>query len=156
MALSYAQQQRDPTKHAIGIAFVVLFHVVLIYALLTGLGRAIVEVVKKPLSATIIEELKLPPPPPPPPKKIVEQQKPQPQETFVPPPDVPVAVSTAPTITATTTAVPVEQHVIVAPAPPCASSMRRPQSPMSANAFHAAGVVPKAPRYWWRTSGIGK
>ncbi|MEO8347065.1 MAG: energy transducer TonB, partial [Betaproteobacteria bacterium] len=127
MVMDYARQQRDPTKHAIGIAFVVLFHVVLIYALLTGLGRAIVEVVKKPLSATIIEELKLPPPPPPPPpKKVVEQPKQQPQETFVPPPDVPVAVTTAPTITATTTAPPVVEHVIVAPAPPAPPAPPKP------------------------------
>jgi protein TonB len=120
--MDYAQQQRDPTKHAIGVAFVVLMHVLLVYALMTGLGRAIVEVVKKPLSATIIEELKLPPPPPPPPKRIVEAPKVAPPvETYVPPPDVPVATtSTAPTISATTAAPPVEPHVIQAPvvAPP--------------------------------------
>ncbi len=119
MVMDYARQQRDPTKHAIGITFVILFHVVLIYALLNGLGRAIVEVVKKPLTATIIEELKLPPPPPPPPPKKIVEPKPQPQETYVPPPDVPVpTVSEAPTITATTTAPPTEPHVIVPPAPP--------------------------------------
>ena len=117
MVMDYAKQQRDPTKHAIGIGFVILFHVVLIYALINGLGRAIVEVVKKPLTATVIEELKLPPPPPPPPKKIVEQPKQQPVETFVPPPDVPVQVTTAPVISAVTAAPPTEPHVIAPPAP---------------------------------------
>ena len=63
--MDYATQQRDPTKHAIGVGFVILMHVLLVYALLTGLGRAIVDVVKKPLSATIIEQIKPPPPPPP-------------------------------------------------------------------------------------------
>jgi protein TonB len=121
--MDYATQQRDPTKHAIGVAFVILMHVLLVYALMTGLGRAIVEVVKKPLSATIIEELKLPPPPPPPPKRIVEAPKVAPPvETYVPPPDIPVATTTtAPTISATTTAPPVEPHVIAPPvvvAPP--------------------------------------
>ena len=143
MVLDYARQQRDPTKHAIGIAFVVLFHVLLIYELLTGLGRAIVEVVKKPLSATIIEELKLPPPPPPPPKKVIEQQKPQPQETFVPPPDIPVAVTTAPTITATTTTVPVEQHVIVAPAPPAPPA---PRPAIRRGVTRISGDNPEFPR----------
>jgi len=120
--MNYAQQQRDPGKHAIGIGFVILMHVLLVYALLTGLGRAIVDVVKKPLSATIIEELKLPPPPPPPPKRIVEPPKVAPPvETYVPPPDIPVTTTTtAPTISATTAAPPTEPHVIQAPvvAPP--------------------------------------
>jgi outer membrane protein OmpA-like peptidoglycan-associated protein len=69
--MDYARQQRDPTKHAIGIAFVVLMHLIVIYALLTGLGRTMIEVIKKPLTATIIEEIKAPPPPPPPPKKVI-------------------------------------------------------------------------------------
>jgi len=135
--MDYAQQQRDPTKHAIGVGFVILMHVLLIYALLNGLGRAIVEVVKKPLSATIIEELKLPPPPPPPPKKIVETPKiQQPVETYVPPPDVPVATQTAPTISATTTTAPTEPHVIapptvVAPPAPPKPAVRRGVSRIS-------------------------
>ncbi len=37
-AMDFARQQRDPTKHMIGIAFVVLVHVIVIWALLTGLG----------------------------------------------------------------------------------------------------------------------
>src|SRR5580765_8301181 len=106
--MDYAQQQRDPTKHAIGIAFVVLMHVLLIWALLAGLGKAIIEVVKKPLSATIIEQIKPPPP------KIIEAPKvAPPPETYVPPPDIPApVVNTAPAITATTAAPPVEPHVI--------------------------------------------
>jgi len=130
--MDYATQQRDPTKHAIGVGFVILMHVLLVYALLTGLGRAIVDVVKKPLSATIIDQIKPPPPPPPPPKKIIEAPKvAPPPETYVPPPDVPApAVTTAPTITATTAAPPVEPHVIQAPvvappAPPPKPAVRR-------------------------------
>ena len=124
--MDYARQQRDPTKHAIGVAFVVLVHVLVIWALLSGLGKAIVEVVKKPLTATIIEELKLPPPPPPPPKKVVEQTKQQPVQTFVPPPDVPVPTTSEPVISATTTAPPVEPFVIAAPAPPAPPAPPKP------------------------------
>jgi protein TonB len=76
-------------------------HLLLIWALLTGLGRAVVEVIKKPLSATIVDEIKAPPPPPPPPKKIVEMPKQQaPVETYVPPPDIPVVAPQAPVISA--------------------------------------------------------
>jgi protein TonB len=123
--MDYAQQQRDPAKHMIGIAFVVLVHALVIWAMMSGLARTVVEVIKKPLTATIIEEIKAPPPPPPPPKKVVEQPKVQaPVQAYVPPPDVPVATTqTAPTISATTAAVPTEPHVIAppvvhAPAPP--------------------------------------
>ena len=37
--MDYARQQRDPTRHVIGIAFVVLVHVLVIWALISGLGR---------------------------------------------------------------------------------------------------------------------
>ena len=124
--MDFARQQRDPAKHAIGITFVVVMHVLLVYALLTGLGRAIVEVVKKPLTATIIEELKLPPPPPPPPRKVVETPKVQPVQTFVPPPDVPVPTTTAPTISAVTAVPPTEPHIIAAPAPPAPPAPPKP------------------------------
>jgi len=144
--MDYAQQQRDPTKHAIGVGFVILMHVLLVYALLTGLGRAIVEVVKKPLSATIIEELKLPPPPPPPPKKVVETPKvQQPVQTFVPPPDVPVpTTTTAPTISATTATAPTEPHVIAAPvvAPPPAP----PKPAVRRGVTRISGDNPEYPR----------
>ena len=142
--MDYAQQQRDPTKHAIGVAFVILMHVLLIWALLSGLGRAIVEVVKKPLTATIIEELKVPPPPPPPPKKVMEQPKIQPPvQTYVPPPDVPVQTNTAPTITETTTVAPTEPHVIAAPvvAPPAP-----PKPAVRHGVTRIAGEDPQYPR----------
>src|SRR5512144_1571695 len=119
--MDYARQQRDPTRHVIGIVFVIAFHLLLIWGLMTGLARKTIEVIKKPLTATIIEEIKLPPPPPPPPpKKIVEAPKvQQPVQTYVPPPDIPVpAPVEAPVITAVTPTPPVEAPVIAPPPPP--------------------------------------
>jgi len=131
--MDYARQQRDPARHLIGITFVVLLHLLLIYAMVTGLARKAVEVIKKPLSATIIEEIKAPPPPPPPPKKI-EQAPPKqqaPQETYVPPPDIPVPTTSqdAPVISATTSTAPTAPHVIAPPvveAPPAPPAPPRP------------------------------
>jgi protein TonB len=60
--LDYAQQQRNPAKHLAGIAFVVIFHVALIYGLMNGLARKVVEVVKGPLETRLIEEVKKAPP----------------------------------------------------------------------------------------------
>ena len=132
--MDFARQQRDPTRHLIGITFVVLVHALVIWALLTGLARKAVEVIKKPITATIIEEVKLPPPPPPPPpKKIIEAPK-------VQPPVRPMSrrrtsrcrrLTEAPVITAVTPTPPAEPHVIApppvveAPPPPPKPAVRR-------------------------------
>ena len=119
--MDFARQQRDPARHLIGIAFVVLVHAIVIYALVTGLARKAVEVIKKPLTATIIEEIKPPPPPPPPPpKKIIEAPKLQPIiQPYVPPPDIPLPTPppAEPVISAVTPTPPIEPPVIAPPAP---------------------------------------
>jgi periplasmic protein TonB len=117
--MDFARQQRDPARHVIGITFVILIHVIVIYALVSGLARKAVEVIKKPLTATIIEEIKTPPPPPPPPppRKIVEP--PKSLQPYVPPPDVPVPTpTTEPVISSVTPTPPTEPVVIAPPAPP--------------------------------------
>ena len=116
--MDFARQQRDPGRHVIGIVFVVLVHLLVIYALMTGLARKAVEVIKKPLNATVIEEIKPPPPPPPPPKKIEIPKVQQPVQPYVPPPDIPVPTApTEPVISAPTAVVPTEPVVIAPPAP---------------------------------------
>jgi periplasmic protein TonB len=103
MAMDFAQQQRDPTRHVIGIGAVVILHVLVVWALVSGLARKVVEVVKGPIEVKVIEEIiKKPPPPPevvPPPPKV---QAPPPP--FIPPPEINIAPppTTAPTITAVT------------------------------------------------------
>jgi periplasmic protein TonB len=133
--MDFAQQQRNPTRHLVGMAFVILLHLFVIYALVTGLARNAVEVIKKPLTATIIDEVKIPPPPPPPPpRKIIEPPKVQaPVEPYVPPPDIPVPTPPSePVISAPTTTVPTEQHVIAppVPAPPPKPAIRKGITPL--------------------------
>jgi protein TonB len=115
--MDYARQQRDPMRHMVGLGFVVLVHVLVIWALLSGLGNTVIQVIKKPLTATIVEEIKLPPPPPPPPpKKIIEAPKtPVPVETYIPPPEVVNPTPQAPVITAVTPTPPPETYVIAPP-----------------------------------------
>jgi protein TonB len=137
--MDFARQQRDPTRHLIGIGFVILIHLLVVYALVTGLARRAVEVIKKPLTATIVEEIKAPPPPPPPPKKIEIPRVPPPQQPYVPPPDIPVpTISSEPVISAVTPTPPAEPPVIappvVAPPPPPAppkAAVRRGIVPIS-------------------------
>ena len=54
--MDYAQQQRQPGKHLTGITIVIIFHVLLGWALASGLARKVVKVVKGPLETKIIEE----------------------------------------------------------------------------------------------------
>ena len=135
--MDFARRQRDPTRHLVGITFVVLLHVLVIYGLMTGLARKAVEVIKKPVTATIIEEIKKPPPPPPPPPKKIEpppKAPPPPRQTYVPPPDIPVPppAITAPTITQVTPTVPVTPYVIEPPPPPKVEAPPAPPPPKPA------------------------
>ncbi|MFA6314603.1 MAG: hypothetical protein WC681_24245, partial [Sterolibacterium sp.] len=89
--MSYAQPH-DSGKRLTGFAFVVLLHALLVYGLINGLARKIVEVVSQPLETKIIEELKPPPdkPPPPPPPKLNTPPPP-----YIPPPEVSVQMPAA-------------------------------------------------------------
>ena len=124
----YAEQQRKPGKHAVGIGIVVLMHILLGWALVSGLAQKVVEVIKNPIETKIIEEVKPPPPPPenlpPPPPKLAP-----PPPSFVPPPEVTVAPppTPAPAITVQTTTPPPPTPVTIAPAPaPAASAAPAP------------------------------
>jgi periplasmic protein TonB len=126
--MDYAQQQRNPTKHMVGIAVVILLHIALVYALINGLGAKIVEVIKKPLETQIIEEVKPPPPPPPqtlpPPPKFAAPPPP-----FIPPPEVQVNVPPPPNPIAVTA-----QVAPTEPAPPIAAVAPPPAPPAAAPA----------------------
>ncbi len=113
--MDYAQRQRQPGKHLTGITVVVVLHIVLGYALVSGLARKVVEVIKQPLETKIIEEVKKPPPPdtpPPPPPKMVQVMP-----TFVPPPEVQVQTPIAPPPIAATTSVAPPVYAPPVPAP---------------------------------------
>jgi protein TonB len=100
--MDYAQQQRNPARHLISFSLVVLLHVVAVYALVNGLARKIVEVIKKPIETKIVEEHRAPPPPeapPPPPPKIAAPPPPP----FIPPPEIQIAI--APPVQSTITQV---------------------------------------------------
>lgn len=79
--------ERGAATRFIGFAAVVLFHIGLIYVLASGLGTQIVEVVRAPILASLLEETKPPPeqPPPPPPPPMTP-----PPATFVPLPEIQV------------------------------------------------------------------
>ena len=116
--MDYAQRERNPARHLPSITMVVVLHLLLGYALVTGLARKVVEVMKAPIETKIIEEMKKPPPdtPPPPPPKLATPPPP-----FIPPPEINIQVpitQVAPTITTVTTTLPPPGPAIVAPPAP--------------------------------------
>jgi protein TonB len=151
--MSYAESQHQSGRKSLGIFFVVLLHLVTAYALVTGLARKAVEVIRGPIETKLIEELKkLPPPdkPQPPPRQKAEPPP------FVPPSEVAVLapVAVAPTITVTPP-VAVAPSVEVAPAPPAlpkpvqrvapvidaAKSCRKPEYPATSKRLEEEGLV---------------
>ncbi|PUE09668.1 energy transducer TonB, partial [Limnohabitans sp. WS1] len=84
----YASRQRKPTKHLVGLGLVVVLHLLLFWAISSGLARAVVKKIQGPVEAVLLEDAKpdIPPPPPPPPPKNL----PPPPPAYVPPVDVAV------------------------------------------------------------------
>jgi protein TonB len=122
--MDFAQQQRNPAKHLVGIAFVVIFHILLVYALIHGLGKSLVDVIKKPVEVKIVEEVKPPPPPPqnlPPPPKLLAPPPP-----FIPPPEVTINN-------------PPPSPVAIAPTPPVAQDYKPVAAPPAAPAPPSTG-----------------
>lgn len=132
--MSYTSSN-DAGRHWTGLFAVILLHLVLVYALVNGLARKIVEVVRPPLETKVIEEVKPPPekaPPPPPPKLAA------PPPPFIPPPEVLVQVpQTAPTITAVTRVKPTE------PVPPPAAPVVATRAPVRVAAVVQANSCEK-------------
>ena len=52
--MDYAQYQRNPARHLPSVLTVVVLHLALGYALVTGLARKVVEVIKQPIETKII------------------------------------------------------------------------------------------------------
>ncbi|MFL6663783.1 MAG: energy transducer TonB, partial [Rhizobacter sp.] len=130
--MTFSRQQADPGRHAAGLSFVVVLHVAVVYALVTGLAKKVVDVVRAPIDTRVIEEIRKPPPPPevqlPPPPKLEAPPPP-----FIPPPEVQVQSPVQPpTITATTPTPPAAPVAVVPMAPQADAAPAAPAAPVSA------------------------
>ncbi len=146
----------ETSKRLTGIVFVGLLHVFLIYALVTGLARKVVEIVIPPLETKVIEEVKPPPvdkPPPPPPPKLAAPPPP-----YIPPPEVkfdtppPPATNAIAAVSAVKPAVeapvPVPKAEAAPPAPPKrtpavvdANACEKPEYPAASLRAQETGLV---------------
>ncbi len=116
--MDFADDRKMSVNTMVGIAIVILLHVFLVYALVTGLATSVVDVIKKPLEIKIIQAPLAPPPPPPamrtpPPPKLTTPPPP-----YIPPPLIEIQQPTPPPpVIAVTTSVKPPAPVAVAPAP---------------------------------------
>ncbi len=139
--MEFGSKKGDAKNRLAGIGLVVVFHVVLIYALVTGLARKGIEILPQDVKTKIIKEVKHdePPPPPPPPKF----QPPPPP--MIPPPEIQIA-SDAPrgnAITATTNKAPPAPVQKSAATPPVvlAKNCREPDYPAVSERLRETGTV---------------
>lgn len=139
--MSFVQPAGGTSRRNAAIAVAVVFHLALVWGLMNGLGRSVMQAIKAPVETHIIEEVKPPPPPP----KVIEMPPPPayvppPPPAYVPPPEVQVqAPPTAqPTITTTSAEPP--------PAPPpVAPRVEAPPAPPRVEAPPAPAPVPPPP-----------
>jgi len=125
--MGYAEQQRQPGKHAVGIGVVIILHILLGWALASGLATKAVRIILPETEAVIIVDKPKPPPPPleppPPPKPVVVVQ------TFVPPPEVQIQQQLQPPVIQNTTVV--APPVFAPPTPPAPPAPIAPPAPVS-------------------------
>jgi protein TonB len=135
--MAYADQQMSGNR-VTAIVIVALIHIVVGYALVTGLAySAAKQILKKVTTVDIKDEVKPPPPPPPPPKDTAP-----PPPIVAPPP--PMNISVAPPSIAT---------VSVAPPPAPAPVLAPPAAPAPpAPRFTPVGAQPKGRPAEWVTT----
>jgi len=148
-------QLTNPMGRSASIALVVLLHVVIIYALVTGLARRMVEVVRHPMETKIIEEAKPVAPDVPPPAPLPTPKFEVPPPPYVPPPEIqiqhppplqPPIVNTTPVKPAApppvARAAEAPPHAPVHTAPVIdATRCEKPEYPAAARRFRESGTV---------------
>jgi periplasmic protein TonB len=141
--MAYADQQMSGSR-MVAIAIVVLIHLAIGYALITGLAYSAVKSVVERVTTVDIEEPPPPPPPeeePPPPEEVVPQTVPPP---VAPPPPVNINTQAPPIQTTTVIPPPAPPLRIVPPAaPPGPPTPPAPPAPS-----RARGVSPDGQGRW--------
>lgn len=138
--MAYADQQASGNK-IVSLVIVALIHIVVIYALVTGLAYSAVKTVAEKLNVVDVQEEVVEPeePPPPPPDQPIT-----PPPVVTPPPIVRTPPTTAPVITTTNTPPPVFIPQPVAAPPPAPPAPPPPPS-------KASGASPRGNPGSWAT-----
>jgi len=149
--MDFSKRRAQPHKHLLAVACVIFVHAVVVYALLTGLGTKLVEVIRSPVEVRIVAEPRpaapvqpaVAAPPPPRPKA-----PPPPPPPVVPPPEMAIAAPppVLPAITAPAAAPPAQPvpeslaaAPAAAPAPPPAQAAQASAADICPNHATAMG-----------------
>ena len=118
-------QEKNGSSRIVGFGIVILIHVILVWAIATGLARKIVEKVAGPIETKVIEEQVKPPPPPekvvPPPPDIKAPPPP-----FVPIPEVQITAPAPPAPPMVSTATPPPTREVAATPAPAPAPVAKP------------------------------
>ena len=137
--MSY-KPEKSALEKSTGVITVIVFHLVIIYALAVGLNHDPMDIIKQQIDAKIIEEEAPPPdeaPPPPPPEFV------PPPPDFVPPPDIEFTADAAPTNTnaITVSTKPVVEAPKATPPRVPKKGLSRPPYPSSSLRLGEEGLV---------------
>jgi periplasmic protein TonB len=136
--MAYADQQKMSGSKITALIIVALLHVLVGYALVTGLAYSAFKKIKDVTTAVKIDPDKPPPPPPPPPPKT---DTPPPPPIVAPPPPIQLNIAPPPIQAVTQAPPPI-------PAPPPAVAVPAPPAPPPPR-FTPKGAVPKGrPGEW--------
>jgi len=119
----------DPGRRTVGFAIVLAMHVVIVYALVTGLAQRVVERVIAPVEVRVVQEDRPPPPPIPPPEVAPPPMMEAPPPPFIPPPEVRVRPPPKPRPTITAKPVPPPEPAPMRPLPPPVVAAPAPAPP---------------------------
>lgn len=138
--MNFTQEKQGLSRFA-GLGVVVLIHVLIIWAIASGLARKAVEAVAGPIDVVVVEEKVKPPPPPervvPPPPEMKAPPPP-----FVPPPEVQVSVAPPPNaIQAPVSDTPPPVREVAPTPPPVAAAPPPAPAPAPAPAKVTAAMV---------------
>lgn len=154
--MNFAQQKNNSSRLT-GFGLVVLIHIVIVYALASGLARKALDAVKGPIETKVIEEKVKPPDlpdkvvPPPPDLKA-------PPPPFVPPPEFQVTAPAPPAARAiqSTQVVPPPQVVRAAPPPVVAAPPPPRVGPVRAAMVCTKMGKPELPSISWSGEALYK
>ncbi|MCU7370148.1 ABC transporter substrate-binding protein [Paucibacter sp. O1-1] len=156
--MNFAQEKQGASRFT-GIGIVIVIHVLIIWALASGLARKAVEAIKGPIDVKVVEEKVKPPPPP---EKVVppppDMKAPPPP--FVPPPEVQVTAPPPPNaIQAPVSNTPPPTREVAAAPPPAPAPA---PAPVAKPAKITAGMVctkmgkPEVPAVNWSGDALFK
>ncbi len=132
---AYRQERRS----VVGLVAVLAFHVAVVWVLVSGLGKSVVDVIRAPIETRVVDEAKKPPPPEkqllPPPTLAAP-----PPPAYIPPPEVAVALPPVPAPSITTTREAPPAPVAIVPSPPATAPVAALPAPVARPAGKPARI----------------